>query len=425
MPRKKKIVAAVFILFVALFVGLSYLDAYLARVVKATLERKTLAQTGLELDLGVVEVKTLWGDLLAMGPRVIDPARAKTLARAQRLAVDADPWSLIGDVATVNSVDLWKLETVIDIDAEGVPKLPTPPALPTPSPQQPGLRIDKIDVYVEEFVVRHELAQGGTVGWRIHPADLVAEGVRLPCAPGSQITVSFSARLLEPSTGTVKGNIVFIRREGQWEISGRKDVQIARAAALNPYLPPDFPLVASSGAVSVRNDVLLHGTILEATVTIALSQPRFEPREKRLASLFAGEMSQFAIRAIRDATGDITLDPIYIRGDLRDPKSDLRGQFLTDLRSQILHRIFQRATSIPSGIARQLRDTIGSLPPAAVLDRADRVAGEVLNAGAGLAGKGKKVGKAAAEVGKKVGGTATEAAKGVGSQVRKLLKRDK
>jgi hypothetical protein len=412
MPRTKKLVAVALVIFVALFVALSYLDAYLAGVLKQTAERETFARSGVQLDLGVVEVSLLRGDLVALGPRLIDPARAETIALAQRLAVDASPWSLAGNMVTINSINLWKLETTIDIDAQGLPKMPKSPAYPTPSPQLPGLRIDKIDVYAEEIVVRHELPQGGRVDWKIHPATAATKGIRLPSAPGSEIPLDFSAQLLEPTTGTVEAKFVFTPTEDGWGFSGRKDVQIAQAAALSPYLPPDFPLVPSSGSLTLRNDVTLHGTILDSTVTIALSRPRFEPRERTLSSMFTGQMSQFAIRAIRDATGDINLDPIHISGDLSDPEMDLRGPFLTDLRRQILSRIFQRATSIPSDIARQLQNAILSLPPAAVLDRAGVMAGKVLEAGAGLADKGMKVGQ-----------TATDAAKNVGSRIKRLIRR--
>lgn len=536
MTRKKTLLAVAFIIFVMVFVGLTYLDVYLAGVLKATLERETLLRTGLQLDLGGVEVNALRGDLLALAPRVIDPERAQTLALAQRLTIDANPWSLFGDVARINRISLWKLETSLEIGEAGLGKIAEFSARSIPSAHPPGLRIDTISVNAEELVVSHQLPGDRTVNWKIQPADITTEsirwppapgaqihtnlsarllepstgtleaqfvctrtetgwdvsgwedariariaalspylpadfplvvssgslalrndmalhgtvlettvtvnvkdtvvgyeirqgervdwkiqtadgsveGVRLPPIPGSRIRMSLSARLLEPSTGTLEAQFVFERTENDWQVSGWKDVRIARVAALNPSLPPDFPFVASAGSLTLRNDMALHGTILESTVTLTLSKPRFKAREKRISALFAGQMSQFAIRAIRDATGDINLDPIYVHGDLSDPQVDLGGQFVTDLRRQILSRVFHSATSIPADMAKQLQETILSLPPAFVLDGAERVAGKVLETGAGLAKKTKEVGE-----------TATDAAKGVGSFIKGVFKKKK
>jgi len=356
MTRKKKIVAAAFILFVVIYVCLSYLDACLADALKTALEREAFAPTGLQLDLGVVEINTVRGDLLALGPRVIDPARAEILVLAQRLAIDAEPWSVIGGILTINRIDLWKLESVLDMDAEGTSRLLTPLVNPHPYLQRRGLRIDNIDVYVEEVVMRYRVPEAGTIDWKVHPANLSARGITLPLTRGSQICSNFSARLIEPSTGTAEAQFVFTRVEHAWQISGRKEVQIAQATALNPYLPADFPLVVLAGGLSVQADVMLHGTIVESTAVVVLSQPRFEPRENVLSSLFPAASSLFAAQAIRESTGDMKLDPICISGDLSDPEAGLREQFLTDLRRQILRRIFQRATSIPSDAAKQLED---------------------------------------------------------------------
>jgi hypothetical protein len=147
-----------------------------------------------------------------------------------------------------------------------------------------------------------------------------------------------------------------------------------------------------------------------------------------VSALFTGGMSQFAVKAIQDAHGDIILDPIRIQGDLNDPNFNPRNELMINLRNQVLMRIFRGSTTIPREAVQQLTGNISSMPgnvfgqAETILNTAGKVTGKVgstaLDAGAGVAGTAQKAGE-----------TATDAAKttveGVGSILKGIFNREK
>ncbi|MFH1742900.1 MAG: hypothetical protein ABIH23_28175 [bacterium] len=415
MNRKKALITAIFGLFVVAFVGFSYVTAHFAGVIKTTLADATYDHTGLELDVDALELSVLQGDVHARGLLLNEPKQHESLAMAQTLTVDADPWSFLGEVIAINRISLLGLDAVVDIAQDGTVRIPSPPRRPPSAETKRGFRIDSISVNADNFVIRHELPEGQGVNWALQPMDLTVEGVHVPPSPGSQVHATLSAVLIEPSRGNLGSQLIFTRGENQWDILCHQKVQVNQVEALNPYLPESFPLIASSGSLVVTNSAALRDTIFETTMTVALSRPRFKPRERTVQTLFTGPMSQFAIQAIKDSEGDIILDPIYIRGDLNDPQFDPKSQLLTNIRTQLLHRIFRGAKSIPADMAKKLTGVLSSLPSVpgkagVILNGAGQVGGKARDVGADLAGKAQKVGK-----------TATGAAKDVGSRLKRLF----
>ena len=175
---------------------------------------------------------------------------------------------------------------------------------------------------------------------------------------------------------------------------------IEQVAALNPYLTADFPLVASSGSLTLESDTNLTGSNLESTINVALLQPRFQPRERNLKAMFTGPLATTAIQVIKDATGDIVLDPITVRGDLNDPKFDPQGQVLTNVRNQLLRKILRQGKNLPVDIVRQMESRISSLPKigtplGGLLKGAGGLTEKAIETGSGLAEKTKDIGDAA------------------------------
>ncbi|HQO33304.1 MAG TPA: hypothetical protein PLG59_01490, partial [bacterium] len=296
------------------------------------------------------------------------------------------------------------------------------------TPSMSGLRIHSIALHSETFLVRHELSPERKVSWRFRPLNSTMENLLIPSPDGSQVKGNLSTELIEPSPGMANCALTMDRKRGLWDLSSRQEIRIDKAEALNPYLPDSVPLTIAAGILAVSDTLSIQGTQLDTTVNVALYQADFEPRERSVTALFTGGMSQFAVKAIQDAQGDIILDPIRIQGDLNDPKFDPKNELMVHLRNQVLGRIFRGSTTIPKEAVQQLTAGISSLPSnvlggaEAIFGTAEKLTGKVgstaKDAGAGVAGTAQKAGE-----------TATDAAKttveGVGSVLKGIFNRDK
>ena len=296
------------------------------------------------------------------------------------------------------------------------------------SPSESGLRIQSIALNSDAFLMRHDLSPQKKINWRFRPVNSTMENLLIPSADGSQLKWNLSAELIEPSPGIANCALTMERKHGLWDIASRQEIRIDRAEALNPYLPDSVPLTIASGVLAVSDTLSIRGTQLDTTVHVALYRSDFEPRVQTVSALFTGGMSQFAVKAIQDAHGDIILDPIRIQGDLNDPNFNPRNELMINLRNQVLMRIFRGSTTIPREAVQQLTGNISSMPgnvfgqAETILNTAGKVTGKVgstaLDAGAGVAGTAQKAGE-----------TATDAAKttveGVGSILKGIFNREK
>jgi len=400
MIKKKTFLSLAFVLFLVLFVGSTYMNAYLADTFRTKLERRVFEQTGLELDAGVATGSFLSGDMAAHGVTLSRPDSPDSFVSAQQLTFDANPRSFLRNVVQVNFLDVRELQAMIDLSKPDHLLIASAEAQPAPSEDKPGFRIDRVTVDADWIVVRHAVPSGGTVDWRIQPMAVRTQDIRLPAPPDVPVEATLSAQLLEPSTGRATARLVATRRATQWDLSCKEKAVIEQVAALNPYLTADFPLVASSGSLTLESDTNLTGSNLESTINVALLQPRFQPRERNLKAMFTGPLATTAIQVIKDATGDIVLDPITVRGDLNDPKFDPQGQVLTNVRNQLLRKILRQGKNLPVDIVRQMESRISSLPKigtplGGLLKGAGGLTEKAIETGSGLAEKTKDIGDAA------------------------------
>ncbi len=402
MTTKRSFLPTAFVLFLLVFVGAVHLNDYLADTAKRAVETEFRTQLGLDLDAGVVTVDALRGDAVAHGLRLNRPYDVSSFVSVQKLTFDADPRSLFHDVVHVNSLDFSQMEAVVEMRSPMSPliALARAEAQPAPEGSESGFRIDKVTFDADWIVVKHRTPTGATVDWRIQPMDIRTQDVRLPAPPDTPIEATLSATLLEPSTGSAQANVVLTPRANAWDVSCREDATIGQIAALNPYLTSDFPMLAESGSLSFESDTSLRGTSLESTIKVALLQPHFKPRERNLKAVFTGPLAGVAVKAIKDVSGDIRLDPITVQGDLNDPKFDPQAQILTEVRNQLLRKILRQGTDLPADVLRQMENSIASLgkvgiPAEVLLKGAGQVGEKALQTGSGLAEKTKDIGETA------------------------------